>query len=100
MENIKMNAENKQETTEKEMKTVAITIYTDWECEKDDTSELARLRIEKSCLMASSLFHLIEISCMNYEQMMLGELDSKFAQEHLESIRSVAELGKQLAYQI
>jgi len=50
--------------------------------------------------MAASLFHLIEISCMNYEEMRLGELDSKFAQEHLESIRIVAELGKQLAYQI
>ena len=95
-----MKTDNKQETTEKEMKAVAITIYTDWECEKDDTSELARLRIEKSCLMASSLFHLIEISCMNYEQMMLGEADSRFTQEHLESIRLVAELGKQLAYQI
>ncbi len=95
-----MKKENKQETTEKEMETVAITIYTDWKCEKDDKSELARMRIEKSCLMASSLFHLIEISCMNYEQLTLGEADSKFTQEHLESIRTAAELGKHLAYQI
>ena len=97
-----MNEENKQKTVEneKEMETVEITILTDLKCEKDDTSKRARLRIEKSCLMATSLFHLIEISCMNYEEMRLGELDSKFAQEHLESIRIVAELGKQLAYQI
>ncbi len=95
-----MKTDNKQEITEKEMESVEITIYTDWKCEKDDKSKMAKLRIEKSCMMASSLFHLIEISCMNYEQMMLGEVDSKFAQDHLESIRTVAELGKQLAYQI
>jgi hypothetical protein len=37
---------------------------------------------------------------MNYEQMSLGEADSTFADEHLESIRTAAEPGKQLAYQI
>ncbi len=95
-----MKTENEQETTEKEMETVAITIYTDWKCEKDDKSRMAKLRIEKSCLMATSLFHLIEISCMNYEQLTVGEADSRFTQEHLESIRVVAELGKHLAYQI
>ncbi len=95
-----MKTENNQEAIEKEMETVAITIYTDWKCEADDKSKFAKMRIEKSCLMASALFHLIEISCINYEQMALGEVDSKFAQEHLESIRTVAELGKQLAYQI
>lgn len=95
-----MNTEKKQETTEKEMENVEITIYTDWKCEKDDKSKIAKLRIEKSCLMASALFHLIEISCMPYEQLTLGEADSKFTQEHLESIRTVAELGKHLAYQI
>lgn len=95
-----MKAENNQENVENEMETVEITIYTDWKCEKDDTSKRAKMRIEKSCLMASSLFHLIEISCMNNEQMMLGEADSKFTQRHLESIRTVAQLGKQQAYQI
>jgi len=95
-----MKTDNKQETTEKEMVNVEITIYTDWKCEKDDYDEIAKRRIEKSCSMASSLFHLIEISCMNYEEMMVGEVDSKFAQNHLEAIRTVAELGKQLAYQI
>ena len=97
-----IKTEDEQETAEKEkeMETVSITIYTDWECEKDDKSRMAKMRIEKSCLMATSLFHLIEISCMNYEQMSRGEVDSKFAQEHLESIRIVAELGKHLAYQI
>jgi hypothetical protein len=92
--------ENLMTKKEKEMKTVEITIYTNLQCEKGDTSELARLLDSKSCQMASSLFHLIEISCMNYEQMPLGEADSKLAQEHLESIRIIAELGKQLAYQI
>ncbi len=95
-----MKTQNKMETIEKEMQTVEITIYTDQKCEKDNPSKHAKLRIEKSCSMASALFHLIEISCMNYQQMMLGEADSRFTQEHLESIRLVAELGKQLAYQI
>jgi hypothetical protein len=95
-----MKTENNLEVTEKEMETVEITIYTDWKYEKGDTSERARMRIEKSCLMASALFHLIEISCHNYEEMMVGEVSPVFAQQHLESIRTVAELGKQLAYQI
>jgi hypothetical protein len=95
-----MKTENKQETTEKEMETVEITIYTDFKCEKGDKSKMAKMRVEKACLMSSALFHLIEISCMNYEQMMPGEADSQFTQEHLESVRIVAELGKKLAYQI
>ncbi len=95
-----MNTENKPETTEKEMETIQITIYTDWKCEKDDKSKMARMRVEKACLMSSALFHLIEISCIPYEQLMLGEADSKFTQNHLESIRTLAELGKHLAYQI
>lgn len=56
-----MKTENKQENAEKEMETAAITIYTDWECEKDNKSKLADMRIEKSCQMASALFHLIEM---------------------------------------
>jgi hypothetical protein len=95
-----MTAEKTQENVEKDMVNVEITIFTDWKCEKDDHAGIAKMRIEKSCSMASSLFHLIEISCMNYEEMMLGEVDSKFAHEHFESIRTVAHLGKQLAYQI
>lgn len=93
-----MSIENKPQHGEKE--TVKITIYTDQKCEAWDKSKFAEIRIEKSCQMASALFHLIEISCMQYEQMMLGEVDAKFAQKHLESIRATAELGKELAYQI
>lgn len=93
-----MSIENKQETVEKE--TVTITIFTDWECESSDKAKLARMRIEKSSQMASALFHLIEISCVPYEDLAMGEADTESAQRHLESIRSIAELGKQLAYQI
>ena len=90
----------KNQEQKPEMENVAITIYTNWKCEKEDTARMRKMRIEKSSLMASALFHLIEISCMPYEQLSVGEADSKFTQEHLESIRSIAELGKQLAYQI
>lgn len=93
-------ASGKPETTKKEMEDVKIEIYTNWKAEKGDTENLARMRIEKSCLMASALFHLIEVSCMPYDELMLGEADPKFAQNHIESIRTAAELGKQLAYQI
>lgn len=95
-----METENKLKTTERERETVKITIYTDWKCDVGDKAEFAKLRIEKSCQMASALFHLIEISCMPYEQLTLSEADSEFAQNHIELIRAVAELGKQLAYQI
>lgn len=95
-----MENENKQQEVEKEMETVEITIYTDWKCEAGNKSKLADMRIEKSCQMASALFHLIEISCMPYEDLLSGEASSEFTQKHLQSIRSVAELGKQLAYQI
>jgi hypothetical protein len=97
-----MRTEKTQENVEveKEMVNVEITIYTDRECEKGDHNEYARIRIERSCMMASCLFHLIELSCINYTDMMIGEVDSEFAHRHLESIRTVAELGKQLAYQI
>jgi hypothetical protein len=97
-----MKTEKTQENVEveKEMVSAEITIFTNRKYEKGDHDERARARIEESCMMASCLFHLIELSCINYTDMMIGEVDSEFAHRHLESIRTVAELGKQLAYQI
>lgn len=92
--------ENTPENTKLEMENVRISIDMNCEVEKDNIEKRVKMRIEKSCLMASALFHLIELSCMQYEELRLGEADPKLAQEHIESIRITAELGKQLAYQI
>ena len=97
-ENNTMNEEKPK--TKRRNGNSGITIFAEQKCSKNDQENYTRIRIEESCRFASSLFHLIEVSCMNYEELMPGEADSKFAHEHLKSIQAVARLGKQLAYQI